>query len=502
MNKVVGEGALDSDRLFVIVDYQEDAPSSLALLNSRTALKRLIEAPAGTHTWIIDENEKLRMVVAKDGKEETLQWLGSNGNWRKVGTATTPSGSVLRPVSFVGDTLYVQSRNGGDKSQLFRYSVDRGGIDGGALVASPEFDTDSMADVVAERGRLLGYRFLAEAYETVWFDKSMDALQQEVDALFPATVNLITRGIRSTTPYVLVRSSAPQQPIITRVYHRDTKKVTGIGGDLPGVAPARMAASELKRYKARDGLSIPAYVTLPPGSNGKNLPTIILVKQDSWARGASWSFDPEVQFLASRGYAVIQPESRGTAGFGQAHLDAGRKQWGLAMQDDLADAAKWAVASGVADAKRICIAGSGYGGYAALMGLVKDGALFRCGVSYAGIVDLDMMFKHNWKGAGTSVLEIQTLVGDPVQDKAQFQATSPLHNAARITRPVLLAYGAQDEEVPAAHGQALYDAVKPGNPAAEFHLFDAAGQSWSLEKNRVELWTRIEKFLQKHIGTP
>jgi dipeptidyl aminopeptidase/acylaminoacyl peptidase len=489
-----------SDNMFVIVDI--DGDKHLGTLNTRNSKQKEVAAPRGSFSWLLDHSNALRVAVTDDGPLHALHFL-SDGGWRKVTTFAPSSDTTLVPRVYVGKTLYVQGQNGADRISLFRYNLERGAIDGTSLIASPDFDIEGVPVVAADR--LLGFRVNTDAESTVWFDPEMKALQAEVDARLPATVNRITLGNRSETPFALVEAYSPVAPGDTLVYNREAKTMVRLGQALPGIEPAQMAASsDFMRYKARDGLSIPAYLTLPPGAPPKNLPTVILAGAYPWKRNAAWAFDPVVQFLASRGYAVIQPETRGARGFGAAHFKAGLRQWGLAMQDDLADSAKWAIAEGIADPKRICIAGTVYGGYAAMMGLIKDPELFKCGISWAGIVDIKLMFKHRWQEFPESGYgdKFKVLVGDPDKDQAQFNATSPLLNAARIKAPVLLAYGDKDVEVPGKHGLLLYEAIKPGNPAAEFMLFDQKAQPHSLEKNRVELWTRIEQFLERQIGKP
>lgn len=185
---------------------------------------------------------------------------------------------------------------------------------------------------------------------------------------------------------------------------------------------------DMVHYKACDGLPIPAYLTLPPGGVKKNLPLLVFVHGGPWVRGATWGWDSEVRFLASRGYAVLQPEFRGNRGFGRRHLEAGFKQWGLAMQNDLADGVRWAIAEGIADPKRICIMGASYGGYATMMGLVHAPDLFRCGVNWVGVTDIDLMYGVGWSDLSDDYKRygMPALVGDRVKDAAQFKATSPM----------------------------------------------------------------------------
>ena len=498
---LVGSWPANSDNMFVVVRWDGDG-KSLALMNSRTAMHSEILQPDNSFSWLMDEGGLRVSVSAVKGKH-SMKLLNADKKWRTLATFTPASPDILLPLAHIGGTLYVQAQDGADRVSLYRYNTEQAALERPALITSPDYDINGSA--VNEGERLLGFRINTDAESTVWFDPDMKALQAEIDALLPHATNRIARGTRSETPYVLINAYSPADPGDILVYHRETKTLTKVGAALPGMERAQLStAVDMVRYKARDGMSIPAYVTLPTGDIKKNLPTIIFAGAYPWMRNASWSFDPAVQFLATRGYAVIQPDTRGARGFGAVHFKAGFKQWGLAMQDDLADGAKWAIAQGIADPKRVCIIGTVYGGYAAMMGVIKDPELFKCGVSWAGIVDINMMFKHRWEEAPTSAYgdEIKLLVGDPKKDLAQFNATSPLLEANKIKRPVLLAYGAKDVEVPGKHGRKLYDAIKPGNPDAEFMWFDENGQPPSLEANRAALWTRIAQFLAKHIGQP
>jgi dipeptidyl aminopeptidase/acylaminoacyl peptidase len=289
------------------------------------------------------------------------------------------------------------------------------------------------------------------------------------------------------------------------LYHIKTGMLEGVGNTYARIEPARMGRQEPIRYKARDGLEIPGLLTLPPGGVRKNLPMVVLVHGGPWVRGASWGWDPESQFLASRGYAVLQVEFRGSTGFGLRHFNAGLKQWGLAMQDDIADGTRWAIDQGIADPKRICIAGASYGGYATLMGLIKDPDLYRCGIDWAGVTDIELMYNGTWYSKASMSKTflrygMPTLIGDPVEDAAQLKATSPIQQAARIHQPLLLAYGQVDRRVPLHHGTLFRDAVKRTNRQVEWVVYDGEGHGWSLEKNRIDFWQRVDRFLDRNIG--
>ena len=213
--------------------------------------------------------------------------------------------------------------------------------------------------------------------------------------------------------------------------------------------------------------------------------------------------------VMARGHWVIMfPEgtriARGKAatGFGSKHFKAGWRQWGQAMQNDLADGARWAIAQGIADPRRIAIAGASYGGYAAMMGLVNDPDLFRCAVNWVGVTDLMLMYTAYWSDIDDESKRygLPRLLGDPKVEADKLRAHSPLHQAARIRQPVLMAYGGVDERVPIAHGERMRDALRAHNPAVEFIEYPSEGHGWARPETNIDFWGRVETFLGRHLA--
>ncbi len=349
---------------------------------------------------------------------------------------------------------------------------------------------------------LLGYRLKLETETTVWFDKDMKGLQADVDALLPGRVNNLSYGDHNTTPFVVINSYSDVQSNIYLLYNRESKKLLKLGATHPDLDIMRTAETRMVRYPARDGMQIPAYVTLPGAGPKKMLPTVVLMGETQWSRNGSWGWNDEVQFLASRGYLVLRPDPRGVDGFGRAHREAGARQWGRAIQDDIADAVKWSVQQGYTDPARVCIAGAGYGGYAAMMGLLRDPQVFKCGISWSGITDIGIMFKNGWEGlaANRATTELRAMVGDPKLDAAQFNDASPLQNAARIHQPVLLAYGKEDQRVSHSDGYKFYEKLSATNPGVEWLSYSPGVSDWKTQANRIDLWRHIEAFLGHNIG--
>lgn len=503
-------GPQDSDWVHVI---RPDAVTDkgfdyfdLLRLNTVTGLSQDVDAPRNAFQWLLDDQGELRAVRTARGATAAIHWRDpASGAWRKLrefdrfGLGTDLALQAAAPHG----KLYVTARAGRDTLALHLYDPATDALSSQPLVAAPPYDLDPQ--LIIAKDKLLGVRFTVDAEVTQWLDEAMKLHQAEVDRQLPRTANLLQPPRRGNSPWMLVHAFSDVQPAIYLLYNTSTRKLTRIGAEQPGIAAAPMSTMDLVHYKARDGLAIPAYLTLPASSlSKKQLPLIVYVHGGPWVRGATWQWQPEVQFLASRGYAVLQPEFRGSTGFGKRHFEAGFKQWGLAMQDDLADGARWAVAQGIADPRRICIMGASYGGYASLMGLARDGDLFKCGVSWAGVSDILLMYDAGWSDLSSEwkLYGMPQMIGDREKDRAQLDATSPIRLAARIRNPLLVGHGRVDRRVPIEHGKRLVDAVQGHNPDLEWVQYDKEGHGWSLPETQVDWWSRVEKFLARHLVTP
>ncbi|PIL46340.1 dipeptidyl aminopeptidase [Massilia eurypsychrophila] len=476
-------GAQDSQFVYVTsAKYERGQFRHVDLLRLDTVSGRAttVQRPAGAADWLLDQHGEPRIVTALE-REQAVLYHRDADQWRKLAAANayTGAGDDIDPRGFAPDgTLYVASRAGGDKAALYRFDLATAKRDAEPLVELKDYDFQG--GLVIGNNKLLGVHVLTDARATVWFDGAMKALQQHIDALLPATVNLVTPAPRAQKPWVLVESYSDLQPRTRNLFNTETGVLDKVGTAFASIRPSQMGIQEALRYK-------------------------VLVHGGPWVRGTEWGWHPESQFLASRGYAVLEPEYRGSTGFGDKHFRAGLKQWGLKMQDDIADGAKWAIAEGIADPKRICIAGASYGGYAALMGLVNDPALYKFGINWVGVTDIGLMYTGAW-GARSDFPDaykqygIPELIGDLTKDAAQLTATSPLAQAGRIRQPLLMAYGGADQRVPFYHGSKFHAAVKATNAHAEMVVYDAEGHGWALPKNRVDFWSRVEKFFDRHIG--
>ncbi|KAB8043867.1 S9 family peptidase [Janthinobacterium aquaticum] len=499
----------DSDDIFVTETRfsATGKPGSVVQrLNTATGISKPVASINGAQGWLMDQNNEVRLAYTSDDKTSTIHYRdNADSAWRVLHESDIfhPKKGDFEPAFFdAAGNLYVRANYQGTTA-LYLYDLKTGTMKDTPLADTPGYDFTGQP--VRNAQKLLGLRYETDALGTIWYDKSMQALQEKIDALLPTTANILSVASRSETPFVLVTAQSDVEPGAALIYNTETGVLMPLGGTHPAIDPLRMSHKTIVRYKARDGLEIPAYLTLPKGRSAKNLPMIVMVHGGPWVRGGHWNWNPETQFLASRGYAVLEPDYRGSTGYGAAHYKAGWKQWGLKMQDDIADGARWAIAKGYADPQRICIAGASYGGYSTLMGLLNDPDLFKCGINWVGVTDINMMRDGHWTGDSDlsesyKKYGMKDMVGDPVADAAQLSATSPLNQAARIKQPLLLGYGGSDRRVPISHGRTFYEAVKKNNPYVEWVVYQEEGHGWALPKNNIDFWTRAEKFLEHSIG--
>lgn len=478
---------------------------SLVRVNTASGTSRPFEGPGRTDDWLLDYDGEPRLAGRID--EGKMSWSIREGEkWRQIAKfdAFGKSPDAFTPLAFGPDgTLYVLTRQHSDTRAVHVFDLASNRIRPEPLINVKGYDFDG--HLLFGSGKLLGIRMRTDADGVEWVDARMKAVQADVDRQLPATVNVIELPRLAQTGNALVTAYSDVIPASYYLYDMASKAMSKLGDTHPAIQPAQMGRQQWVQYKARDGLTIPGLLTLPRGRPAKNLPLVVLVHGGPYVRGTSWGWGAQDQFLASRGYAVLQPEFRGSEGFGYAHLAAGFRQWGLKMQDDLTDGVNWLTAQGTVDPQRVCIAGASYGGYATLMGLVREPQLFKCGVNWVGVTDIKLMYTGSWTRSNDASdtwkqYGMPTMIGDPVKDAAQLDATSPVLLADRIRQPLLLAYGGADRRVPLDHGIRFRDAVARNNHDVEWVEYPEEGHGWSVQQNRYDFWARVEKFLDRNIG--
>lgn len=500
-----------SDDIIVVIFRFDNALYGITnthLFRLNTKTRKLSELdnstqPAHVTNWLLDKNDVPRVAYSHvQGTCASFYRAADADHWIQIAKEDCYHDGSFIPLSidFNNNLIVKKSYNG--FAALFNFDVSKMKIDNEPFFAVGGFDFIGSPEVDRIANKVIGIHYESDAKSTVWLEPKFKEYQQKVDQQLTSTANQITCGADClNAPTLLVVAQSDRQPIQYFLYTTATNKLIGLGGQHPDIKPAQMGTRDFAHYIARDGRSIPTYITLPPGKAAGPMPAIVLVHGGPAVRDTSWEWQREAQFLASRGYVVIQPQFRGGAGFGYDHFQAGFKEWGLTMQDDLADAAQWAIQKGWADPKRIAIMGASYGGYATLMGLIKNPELFRCGVEWAGVADLGLMFKtpQDDDTVDGITYDLKTLIGDPDVDVERFKQTSPLENAAKLTQPLLMAHGGMDRRVPIVHATDFYSAVHKHNDNVEWIVYADEGHGWYHEKNNIDFWTHVEKFLDKNL---
>lgn len=464
-------------------------------------------SPEGATGWLFDPAGEPRVAMTTREGRTQLHWRApGQDRWRQLADFPTfEMNFVPRFVDGAGQLFVTTVEGDAGYRVLKRFDFRGGQPESTALVSTPGYDFDGeFITADDDSGRTLGVRVETDAETTVWFDPRLKQIQQAVDARLPGRINRIScRRCDGDDATVLVHSWSDREPGQYWIHRPASGQWLGVGRTRQDVDAARMATLDLHRIRARDGLELPVWVTRPAGDTGKApRPAVVLVHGGPWVRGVHWRWNDDAQFLASRGYVVIEPEFRGSTGYGTRHFRAGWKQWGRAMQDDVADAVRWAAAKGWVDAGRVCIAGASYGGYATLMGLARDGGLYRCGVAWVGVTDPRLMFGLPWVNDISEegrLYQLPTLLGDPVADAAALADVAPVELADRIKAPLLLAYGGADTRVPLEHGERMRAALRAAGQDPQWVVYRDEWHGWLKPENRFDFARRMEAFLARHL---
>jgi dipeptidyl aminopeptidase/acylaminoacyl peptidase len=488
-----------SDDILVINNEQSERSPDVYRMNTKTARKSLVstDKPADIARWVADRKGAVRAAIEQDkGKAIGVYWRpAAEAKWVRIAESNGRD-RMIAPVAFDGDgSLVVASNIDRDTWALYRYDSEKRAL-GELIAGSAQADLSGGLVFDTAKNQIVGLIYQADHPGSVWFDSDWARMQKGIDTALPGHMNVIsTAGNRA-----LIFSYSDIDPGSYYLYDKDKRRLEMLASRQGSIKPDQMPSRQAIRYRARDGLEIPAYLTLPKNASPKDLPLVVLVHGGPWVHGASWAFSAEAAYLASLGYAVLEPAFRGSTGWGTRLYTAGFKQWGLAMQDDLDDGMDWLVGQGIADAKRACIMGGSYGGYAVMMGLARNPERWRCGINYLGPTDINLMFDITWADFSNSDFIRYTakeLIGDPDHDAAKLRAASPLANASKIKAPVLMVYGGQDRRVPIVFGEKMRDALKANGVPVEWVVYGDEGHGFLLEKNRIDFYARVGEFLNE-----
>jgi dipeptidyl aminopeptidase/acylaminoacyl peptidase len=447
--------------------------------------------------WYADDQGVVRAGIAYEGRRWTVWYRNLAGEPLKKlkgKFAKGDDGAVDRMIFGADSNAWIVTNERTGRFGLYRYNLDSGAI-GETLFENPEVDLE---DVTYDRftGKIIAISYQDDRSRTLWLDPKWKALQQKLDRALPDSVNTVVDWSDDKLRY-LVWSGGGADPGTYFLLDRKTSKMHPVVDPYQRIDPTQLAPVKPVRYQSRDGLSIPGYLTLPRGRDAKGLPLIVMPHGGPFMRD-EWTYDPMVQFLANRGYAVFQPQFRGSTGYGKNFVTKGYGEFGKGMQDDLDDGVDWLVKSGQVDPKRVCIVGMSYGGYAALWGAVRNPERYRCAASWAGVSDLRAQLRFDRKlfSATRYFREWRTMVGG--EGKIDLGAVSPISFAGRFKVPVLIGHGEKDETVPPKQSHAMVQALTKVHANVTPIFYKDSSHDFGSTADFNDFLQRLEQFLAKN----
>ena len=448
-----------------------------------------------TYDWVVDA---AGLPVARSEwqpEHNTFTVYARQGlGWKEIFKREDGSQLSLAGLDLSGKNIVALGANGTERKQAWSIPLDGSPVT--SLHADPKYDID-VAIWDENRNAIVGVQGASQV-ETRWFDPKFASQEKSLRSAFKGLqVNVLDRS--SVGRRVLVEVTSPSYPPVYQLVDFDKGQADIVAEAYPGLDPAALGQVSQITYLARDGTPIPAFLTLPPGKAGKDLPVVILPHGGPEWRD-SFEFDWLPQFLATRGYAVLQPQFRGSIGFGEAFRLAGYRQWGGLMQDDVTDGVRHLVATGVANPNRVCIVGASYGGYSALAGAAFTPELYACAASIAGVSDLPMMLGMERKSAGSdsdAVAYWSDHIG-PANDPNTI-AKSPARSASKVRAPVLLIHGAEDSVVPIQQSKAMERALTEAGKQVTMVTLSGEDHWLSRSATRTRVLQELDTFLARYL---
>ncbi|MBN6149443.1 S9 family peptidase [Xanthomonas sp. AmX2] len=456
------------------------------------------KAPVRRAQFATDRNGEVRFALgAGSDNVNKLYHRDARGSEWKLVNDERVSGRIERPLGFSADNalayLQVESDKGPDAIVAWNPA-------GGER---REVLRDTVADplkIIHRDGTTIpvGAMVMDGKQKSLFFDDASPQARtyRSLEAAFPGKSVYITSSTRDGR-LVLVQADAGHDPGDFFVFDTVAKKAEHLTSRRQWFDPAKMGQVKPVALQARDGTTLHGYLTLPPGSDGRGLATVVMPHGGPFGIFDAWQFDTGAQMLAAAGYAVLQVNYRGSGNYGRAFREAGAQQWGGAMQDDVTDATRWAIQQGIADAGRICIYGASYGAYAALMGAAKEPSLYRCAAGYVGVYDLPAMFVSGdiqRRGSG------ETYLREWIGERGKLAALSPVNLADKIKVPVFLAAGGEDERAPIQHSRRMAAALGKAGVPVETLYFDTEGHGFYTEAHQREYYAKLLAFLSRSLG--
>jgi len=488
----------DDEHILIAVNNRDKRFFDAFRINVNTGDMELIAENPGTYTgWQTDHDGKLRIVTTTDGVNTSVLYRATEKDDFQT-LITTNFKETLTPLFFTFDNqnLYVASNIGRDKTAIFEYEINTKETTR-LIYEHPEVDVSGLMRS-DKRKVITGVAYLTEKRHYHFLDEDRKQLQENLEARLPGYEVVVANMSRDETK-ILVRTYSDRSLGTYYYLDRETDEFMKLADVSPWLDETELAEMKPIQYTSRDGLTILGYLTLPKGLKPEKLPIVVNPHGGPWSRDV-WGFNPEVQFLANRGYGVLQMNFRTSTGYGRKFWEAGFKQWGLAIQDDITDGVNWLIEQGIADPNRVGIYGGSFGGYATLAGVAFTPDLYACGVDYVGVSNLFTLIKSvppYWEPMREMFYE---MMGHPEKDKELWEKISPIFHADKIKVPMLVAQGANDPRVNKGESDQIVEALRERGIEVEYMVKENEGHGFRNEENRFDFYRAMEKFLSKHLG--
>jgi dipeptidyl aminopeptidase/acylaminoacyl peptidase len=456
--------------------------------------RKVVVGRTGVFDWGADHLGQVRVGVGYDDSRLTSRLIyrrSGEGAFRQIDKVNHKNDEFLTvPFLYLpgGDNALVMRDNDDGRTSIYELNL----VTQTTVKTIFEPDNGEVEDAItSDDGKLIGVYTTDKKTPIVWLDTDLATLQANFNKSVPNS-RVHIESMSADQSRMLVRVDSAETP--GNLYFYDTKvgvlqKIAAVNEKL---GSKKLSPVKLVQYKARDGLEIEAVLTTPKGKDAKNLPFIVMPHGGPWGHDGLY-YDYWAQFLASRGYVVMQPNFRGSTGYGTEFMNKGKGQMGFAMQDDITDGVKWAVSQGIADPKRVCIVGASYGGYAAMWGIAKDPNLYRCAISISGVAALRREVNEFGNDLKGSLYKMQWQEMTP-----DFNAVSPINAIAKIKTPLMLIHGKRDVTVDHVQSQKMYNAMTKAGKNVEFVSLPLADHYFTREADRITLLSSMEAFLAKH----
>ena len=492
---------LEDDPIHMLIDMNHRNPEIFDVYrcNIETGELELVgDNPGNITGWMTDHDGKLRVAFTNDGVNTSFLYRTTeNDSFRTL--ITTNFKETFSPIIFAYDNklMYVASNLSSDKAVIYTFDPEANTtLD--FVFGHDEVDVGSLLHS-KKRKVITGVTYTTDKRHYKFFDSDREELQKAIDEFFPG-LEAVVSDMDDNERRVIVRTYSDRTRGAYYLFDRKDNSISKLADLSTWIKPEQMSPMTPITYTARDGLTIHGYITLPTGIDSHDLPLVVIPHGGPSARDG-WGFNSEAQFLANRGIAVLQVNFRGSTGYGRAFWEAGFKQWGRKMQDDVTDGVLWAVEQGIADKSRLAIYGGSYGGYAALAGATFTTDLYACAVSYVGPSNIFTLLESippYWK----PFIEMEhEMIGDPSADKALLEAVSPVFHAENIRIPLLVAQGANDVRVNKAESDQIVEAVRKAGKDVVYMVKDNEGHGFHNEENRFDFYRALEEFFRKHLGS-